>query len=76
MEFLQANDRHPLQTFSPALYMIAQFPEKYTGMLREEVEANLKDGQITLETLSNLPKMESFLREAARYSNHGLSKQS
>lgn len=55
--------------------MLAQYPDKYTAMLREEVEANLKHGQITSETLSNLPKMESFLREAARYSDHGLSNQ-
>ncbi|KXJ91615.1 cytochrome P450 [Microdochium bolleyi] len=61
-----------VMTFTGALYILAENPEKYVGMLREEVEANLQDGKITLETLGKLPKMDSFLREAGRSSNLGL----
>lgn len=65
-----------MQTFTSALYSLAAEPEKYADILRNEVLDSLEDGQITTETLAKLPKMDSFLRESARFNNAGLSKNS
>jgi len=49
-------------------------PEKYIPILRAEVLGGCADGQITVETLADLPKLDSFLREAGRFNNAGLRK--
>ncbi|PLN81947.1 cytochrome P450 [Aspergillus taichungensis] len=59
-------------TFTAALYSLAAEPTKYGPALREEVMANLEQGEITAATLSKLPKMESFLRESGRFNSLGL----
>ncbi|KAH7020713.1 cytochrome P450 [Microdochium trichocladiopsis] len=61
-----------VMTFTGAPYILAENSEKYTAMLREEVEASLVDGRIAVESLNKLPKMDSFLRESARCSNLGM----
>jgi pantoate kinase len=55
------------------LYSLAAEPDKYTDILRDEIVKNLENGEITTATLARLPKMESFLRESARFNNSGLS---
>lgn len=61
-------------TFTSALYILAAEPEKYVDELRAEIKQHCVDDQITRETLGKLVKMDSFLREAGRYNNAGLSK--
>ncbi|KAI0144969.1 cytochrome P450 [Pestalotiopsis sp. NC0098] len=60
-------------TFTSALYSLAAEPEKYADILRNEVLESLEDGQITADMLAKLPKMDSFLRESARFNNAGLT---
>lgn len=62
------------KTFTSALYSLAAEPEKYIEPLRQEVIEHLEDGEITYNTLHDLPKMQSFLRESARMNVAGLSK--
>ncbi|KAI1339109.1 cytochrome P450 [Xylariaceae sp. FL0016] len=59
-------------TFTGALYSLAAEPEKYAEVLRKEVIESLEGGQITSDSLSKLPKMDSFLRESGRFNNAGL----
>lgn len=58
------------------MYALALEPEKYFEPLRKEVLDNLDGGEITAKTVGHLHKMESFLREASRFSDAGLSKHS
>ncbi|RKK06614.1 hypothetical protein BFJ68_g16544 [Fusarium oxysporum] len=59
-------------TFTAALYTLAAEPEKYLEPLRQEVFDNLNNGKLTYQTIQNLHKMDSFLRESARFNNAGL----
>ncbi|KAK5102937.1 hypothetical protein LTS08_003739 [Lithohypha guttulata] len=59
-------------TFSGAIYKLAAEPEKYAGELREELEQVLKEGPLSKDSLQKLKKMDSFLRESARFNNSGL----
>jgi len=51
-------------------------PEKYIPVLRAEVVEKCVDGKITVDTLTDLPMLDSFLREAGRFNNAGLRKSS
>ncbi|KEF61463.1 uncharacterized protein A1O9_03029 [Exophiala aquamarina CBS 119918] len=59
-------------TFTGALFKLAAEPEKYTPELRQELEQVLKEGPLTKDRLTQLRKMDSFLRESARLNNSGL----
>ena len=61
------------QTFTGALYTLAEEWDKYAPLLRQEVLENLEQGKVTAKTLQNLPRMESFMRESARFNLSGLS---
>lgn len=63
-----------LQTFTGALFKLAAEPCKYLPELRQELEQVLQGGPLTKERLNLLRKMDSFLREAARFNNNGLRK--
>lgn len=56
------------------MYKLAAEPEKYMGELREELEQVLKEGPLSKDSLQKLKKMDSFLRESARFNNSGLRK--
>lgn len=60
------------KTFTAALYSLAAEPDKYFPALRAEVLENLEDGEITMNTVNNLSKMDSFIRESARFNVSGL----
>ncbi|KAK5953726.1 hypothetical protein OHC33_004995 [Knufia fluminis] len=59
-------------TFTGALYKLAAEPEKYMPELRAELEEVLAEGPLSKDRLAKLKKMDSFLRESARYNNAGL----
>lgn len=65
--------RSSSQTLTGALHNLASEPDKYLPQLREEVEQQCANGP-TKETLTNLHKIDSFLKEAGRFNNAGLSK--
>ncbi|KAH6682152.1 cytochrome P450 [Plectosphaerella plurivora] len=61
-----------VKVLTAALYSLSAEYDKYAPELRQEVADNLVNGEITAETLKNLPKAESFLRESGRFNLPGL----
>lgn len=61
------------QTLSGALHNLAAEPDKYLPELREEVAEYCADGPPTKEIFTQLSKIDSFLKEAGRFNNAGLS---
>jgi hypothetical protein len=60
------------QSMTAALYDVAKYPE-YMLPMREEAERVVAEHGWTKASISNMPKIDSFLRESQRLSASGPS---
>ena len=63
------------QLITNSIFNLAAYPE-YAPVLRQEIESVLKEcgGEWTLESMGNLKKLDSFVKETLRHSGHLVGK--